>query len=188
MEWQLLPVVFLSKSLASPMRNYFPKRTSGAPLHTLSKLYDVPVGFYLPPPPLLRQCFAIFAVAEVWLLLDFGWFVLFRNRYCGFDKTWHEWNTFSDLYHLSVSFCVIFSTSNTFDWSTQPPPPWNRCRDLNETIQKSSSSTMFLYFLQICQQIWSRGHLTVWCISDFRSETVVYGFRGNLDGRKKFKQ
>ena len=27
------------------MRNYFPKRPSGAPLHTLSKLYDVPVGF-----------------------------------------------------------------------------------------------------------------------------------------------
>ena len=32
------------------MRNYFPKRPSGAPLHTLSKLYDVPVG-YVPPPP-----------------------------------------------------------------------------------------------------------------------------------------
>ena len=26
------------------MRNYFPKRPSGAPLHALSKLYDVPVG------------------------------------------------------------------------------------------------------------------------------------------------
>ena len=35
------------------MRNYFPKRPSGAPLHTLSKLYDVPVGF-VPPPPILR--------------------------------------------------------------------------------------------------------------------------------------
>ena len=32
------------------MRNYFPKRSSGAPLHTLSKLYDVPVGFETPPP------------------------------------------------------------------------------------------------------------------------------------------
>ena len=31
------------------MRNYFPKRPSGAPLHTLSKLYDVPVGFVTPP-------------------------------------------------------------------------------------------------------------------------------------------
>ena len=27
------------------MRNYFPKRPSGAPLHTLSKLYVIPVGF-----------------------------------------------------------------------------------------------------------------------------------------------
>ena len=32
------------------MRNYFPKRPSGAQLHTLSKLYDVPVGFVTPPP------------------------------------------------------------------------------------------------------------------------------------------
>ena len=27
------------------IQNYFPKRPSDAPLHTLSKLYDVPVGF-----------------------------------------------------------------------------------------------------------------------------------------------
>ena len=30
------------------MKNYFPKRPSGAPLHTLSKLYNVPVGFVTP--------------------------------------------------------------------------------------------------------------------------------------------
>ena len=39
---------FLSKLLASLIRNYFPKRTSGAPLHTLSKLFDVPVCFVAP--------------------------------------------------------------------------------------------------------------------------------------------
>ena len=61
----------LSKLLASLMRNYFPKRPSGAPLHTLSKLYDVPVGFE-PPPPILRLNIAYFAVAEGWLLLDIG--------------------------------------------------------------------------------------------------------------------
>ena len=33
------------------MRNYFPKRPSGATLHTLSNLYDVPVGVVTPPPP-----------------------------------------------------------------------------------------------------------------------------------------
>ena len=32
------------------MRNNFPKRPSGAPPHTWSKLYDVPVGFVTPPP------------------------------------------------------------------------------------------------------------------------------------------
>ena len=67
----------MSKLLASLMRNYFPKRPSGAPLHTLSKLYDVPVGFVTPPHPILRLNIAYFAVAEGWLLLDIGWFVLF---------------------------------------------------------------------------------------------------------------
>ena len=40
---------FLSKLLASLMRIYFPKWPSGSPLNTLSKLYDVPVGFVAPP-------------------------------------------------------------------------------------------------------------------------------------------
>ena len=53
------------------MRNYFLKRPSGAPLHTLSKLYDVPVGF-VTPPPILRLNITYFAVAEGWLLLDIG--------------------------------------------------------------------------------------------------------------------
>ena len=66
----------MSKLLASLMRNSFPKRPSGAPLHTLSKLYDVPVVLN-PPPPILRMNIAYFAVAEGWLLLDIGWFVLF---------------------------------------------------------------------------------------------------------------
>ena len=44
-------------------------------LHTLSKFYDVPVGFE--PPLILRLNIAYFTVAEGWLLLDIGWFVLF---------------------------------------------------------------------------------------------------------------
>ena len=44
------------------------------PLWDLPKLYDVPVGFE--PPPILRLNIAYFAVAEGWLLLDIGWFVL----------------------------------------------------------------------------------------------------------------
>ena len=52
----------LSKLLASLIRNNFPKRPSDASLHTLSKLYNVPVGFVTPLH--LRQCIALFAVAE----------------------------------------------------------------------------------------------------------------------------
>ena len=48
----------MSKLLASLMRNYFPKRPSGAPLHTLSKLYDVPVGFE--PPPYFEAEYCLF--------------------------------------------------------------------------------------------------------------------------------
>ena len=51
-------------------------RPSGSPLHILSKLYDVHVGL-VPLSSLLRLCIALFAVAEGWLLLDIGWFVLF---------------------------------------------------------------------------------------------------------------
>ena len=40
---------YLNKLLASLMRNYFPKRPSGTPRYTLSKLYDVPVGFVAAP-------------------------------------------------------------------------------------------------------------------------------------------
>ena len=40
------------------MRNYFPKRPSGAPLLTLSKLYDVPVGFV--PPSYFEAEYCLF--------------------------------------------------------------------------------------------------------------------------------
>ena len=33
-------------------------------------------------PPHLRQCIVLFVVAEVWLLLDIGWFVLFMLIIC----------------------------------------------------------------------------------------------------------
>ena len=39
---------FLVKIISIPDEDFFPKRTSGVPLHTLSKLYDVPVGFVSP--------------------------------------------------------------------------------------------------------------------------------------------
>ena len=65
------------------MRNKFPKRPSSAPLHTSSKFVNVPVGF---EPSPLRQCIALFAVAEGLLLLDIGRFVLFM--YSQFQCIW----------------------------------------------------------------------------------------------------
>ena len=67
----------LAKLLSSLKRNNFPKRPSGALLHTMSKLYDFLVGFVTPPPPHSRQVFALVALAdraarEDWLFLDIG--------------------------------------------------------------------------------------------------------------------
>ena len=48
------------------MRNNFPERLSGAPLHILSKLY-VPVGFV---NPLFETVYCFFSITEGCLLLD----------------------------------------------------------------------------------------------------------------------
>ena len=40
-------------------------------------LYFIKIVPFCPHPPFLRLCIALFAVAEGWLLLDIGWFVLF---------------------------------------------------------------------------------------------------------------
>ena len=77
--------VYLSKLLASLTRNYFPKRPSGAPLHTLSKYYGIPIGFVT---PFLRLCLALFAVAEGWMLLGIDWFVLFIQKRKNPYKHW----------------------------------------------------------------------------------------------------
>ena len=71
-------VGLLSKVLASLMRNYFPKRPSGASFHTLSKIIWCSRCF-CHTPSLFLGCvlIAVFAVDEWWLLLDIRWFVLF---------------------------------------------------------------------------------------------------------------
>ena len=69
------------------MRNSFPKRLSGAPLHTLSKQDHVPVGFVHPPSSEDVYCFTCgrwrVIVARYWMiclvLLDSKliWYILF---------------------------------------------------------------------------------------------------------------
>ena len=60
------------KLLASLKRNYL-KRPTGAPLHTLSKLYDVHVGFVNPSPYFEAVycficCHRSVAVARYWMI------------------------------------------------------------------------------------------------------------------------
>ena len=77
-----------SEFLASLMRNYYPKRPSGALLHTLSKLYDVPVEF-LPPPPYVEAVYCFIcgcrrvAVALYRMIcLVFSQFVILNSNVC----------------------------------------------------------------------------------------------------------
>ena len=65
--YDILPAKLLLKLQTVPvfvklLRNYFPKRPSEAPLHTLSKLYDVLVGFV--NPLYLRLCDGYCSVSD----------------------------------------------------------------------------------------------------------------------------
>ena len=87
------------------MRNYFQKRPSGAPLLTLSKLYDAHVGCVAPPPfPHLRQRIALFAVAEGWVLLDMICLVpvISATRFLRFHKTRQNTVCLKIIYNRSV--------------------------------------------------------------------------------------
>ena len=71
----------LHKMFIILMRNYFPKRSS---MHCFKFCQNfMMLSLVLYTPCHLRQCIALFAVAEGWLLLDIGWFVLFlKERNC----------------------------------------------------------------------------------------------------------
>ena len=112
--------VIIIKSHKSLMGNYFSKRTSGAPLHTLSKLYDVPVGFVAPLPH-FRQWIALFAMAEEWLLLNIRWFVLFldtaRNSVSQTCGIWFKKNCFSCELLYSIMSVTDFWTLHSLPFS-----------------------------------------------------------------------
>ena len=58
--------------------NYFQKSPLGAPLHTLSILYDISVGCVTSTPPASYKAYiALFEVAEWWLLFEILCYVLF---------------------------------------------------------------------------------------------------------------
>ena len=146
LEWRLLFVPFrymliqtvrlMSTLLASLMRNYFPKRPSGAPIHTLSNLYDVPVGF-VTPPPILRLCIALFAVAEGWLLLDIGWFVLFNWHFCWRRGFCHMNESDLVLFLLLVLHCIswFYSISRITPCQNLYQRFWYCWRAINHNVQ-----------------------------------------------------
>ena len=104
------------------MRNNFPKREYDAPLHTLYKLYDVPIDLCSLHSH-LRQCFALFANVGGWLILDIGWFVLFL-------WTGREVNfTFSFTTDAAISVSIIIMRFPIF--SNNIPTIFARIRRIN---------------------------------------------------------
>ena len=87
------------------MRNYFQKRLSCVPLHTLSKVYDVPVSF-VPHSHILRLCIALFAVAEGWLLFDIGWFALFLDMPIDLSRSFHVHSWPVNSFRISLSIKI----------------------------------------------------------------------------------
>ena len=74
--------------LTSLMRNYIPKRASGAPIYTLSKLYDVSFGCVTPSSFVAVYC--LLSVAEGWLLVDIRLFVLFFHYKSSSALYWYN--------------------------------------------------------------------------------------------------
>ena len=94
------------------------------------------------PPPLLRQCNALFAVAEGWLLLDIGWFSLFFI-------TENDWTWLGDkgfLFKTHVNMMAIFYSDA------------GRCIQsvcMSQNARLSEFSFIFVLFsLDIWQDIW----------------------------------
>ena len=57
------------------------------------------------PPPILRLNIAYFAVAEGWLLLDIGWFVLFFQRFGRFITS-SQSSTLHSVISVSIYFLI----------------------------------------------------------------------------------
>ena len=85
-------VCFLSTLLASLIRNYFPKRPSVAPLHTLSKLYDVPVGF--DPPPYFETVYCFICGRRRMSVAGYRMICLVLSRKCSIVMQIDIWFSF----------------------------------------------------------------------------------------------
>ena len=81
--FEMTTVSFLAKIISIPDEELFSETYVGCTASYFVKIIWYSRWFCI--PPLLRQCIVIFAVAEGWLLLDIGWFVLFLSCFRAFE-------------------------------------------------------------------------------------------------------
>ena len=78
--------------ISIPDEELFSEAVVGCTASYFVKIIWLSRWFCNPPPPMLRLYIALFAVAEGWLLLDIGWFVLFLTylfNYMMYIRTYH---------------------------------------------------------------------------------------------------
>ena len=83
------------------MRNYFPKRPSGEPLHTLSKLYDVPVGFV---PPYFEAVYCFICGRRRVAVARYRMICLFRTKSSHLNKSTKDKEFLMNLFFCFSNF------------------------------------------------------------------------------------
>ena len=105
--WFYIDIILLQifvKIIASLLRNHFSETAIGCATSCQNYMM-IPLVFNSPN---LRQCIALFAVAEGWLLLDIGWFVL-----CCSHITYHL-NSIANNYITFIELTLRIFAINLF--------------------------------------------------------------------------
>ena len=113
--------------------------------------------FCNPPPPLIsRLCIALFAVAEGWLLLDIGWFVLFLYSQIPLQILLHVTSFLCALFNLPSDF-IFISVETTVENTVSP---WTCSSSLD--VWSSTSGTGASVWLSPLLVTWSKGSEVDW--------------------------
>ena len=97
-------VRFIVWIISIPDEELFSETAVGCTASYFVKIIWCSRWFCKPPPPILRLCIALFAVAEGWLLLDIGWFVLFLE--------WQSTSTYDKRDDLNFPIRIFSSLNN----------------------------------------------------------------------------
>ena len=123
-----------------------------------------------PPPPILRLYINLFAVAEGWLLLDIGWFVLFRWWGMLATQLGNEWRVIMAynsfvlvfLWLSNFLYSIFLHVLSRYDWQEMLNPlehlvsplifriPWMSTVVLDYLVPQYNSALVLFILHRIC--------------------------------------